>query len=490
MPTPRLESRPSSVGGYGQRVIDFCLLVGVCLDDWQQYVVHSLFEVTAEGEWASTEFGLLVARQNGKGEILVGYDLAHLFLFPRDDNRRKTILHTAHEMKTTVDAFERLVGVIQAQPILMRRVRRIYTANGKEAIELKPRNGQLLGDRIRFIARSKNSGRGFSADIIVADEAQELPAFAQDALTYTQTTIANRQQVFFGTVPSEINDAEVFEGVRDRGRGQKHDRTGWMEWSPPGSEDPKLAPQIDLADMDTWAASNPGVGLHGFFAAVIAEQLERTTDPDAFARERCSIWPNRAEEEEAALSDLDLDQWNDNAVDGIAVGPGPVIAIALGNGGGFATVAIASRKDAGFVVEHKETRAGTMWVADHVKRLREEIGAVLVVLDEKNASAILTNLKTVGVAYLPMNPTEVAGAHAVFIEYSNAGMVWHRGQAEVAKSLRYATTRKVGSAGLTWEPSDPTKPISHAQAVTWAVWGVTKSEANPARTPAPVRGYA
>lgn len=464
--------------------------MGVCLDEWQQFVVHSLFEVNADGEWASTEFGLLVARQNGKGEILVAYDLAHLFLFPRDDKRRKTILHTAHEMKTTVDAFERLVGVVQAQPTLMRRVRRIYTANGKEAIELKPRNGQLLGDRIRFIARSKNSGRGFSADIIVADEAQELPAFAQDALTYTQTTIANRQQVFFGTAPSEINDAEVFEGIRDRGRGGTHERTGWMEWSPPGSDDPNLSAQIDLGDTDTWAASNPGVGLHGFFAAVIAEQLERTTDPDAFARERCSIWPNRPDEEEEALSDLDLEQWADNARDDIAVGSSPVIAIALGRGGGFGTVAIASRHEAGFVVEHKETRAGTMWVASYVAALRDEIGAALVVLDEKNASAILTNLKTAKVAWLGMNATEVAGAHALFIEYANAGLVLHRGQAEVGKSLRYATTRKVGAAGITWEPSDPTKPISHAQAVTWAVWGVTKSEANPARKPASVRGYA
>jgi hypothetical protein len=49
-----------------------------------------------------------------------------------------------------------------------------------------------------------------------------------------------------------------------------------------------------------------------------------------------------------------------------------------------------------------------------------------------------------------------------------------------------ATTRNIGRAGMTWEQSDPTKPVSQAQAVTWALWGVLKSEASPKkRTPPP-----
>ena len=81
---------------------------------------------------------------------------------------------------------------------------------------------------------------------------------------------------------------------------------------------------------------------------------------------------------------------------------------------------------------------------------------------------------------------EIAASHALFIEWVNAGMVPHRDQPEVTKSLEFATTRNIGRSGMTWEQSDPTKPITIAQAVTWALWGVLKSEASPKKsTPAP-----
>ncbi|HEY8591207.1 MAG TPA: hypothetical protein VIL55_16790, partial [Naasia sp.] len=68
----------------------------------------------------------------------------------------------------------------------------------------------------------------------------------------------------------------------------------------------------------------------------------------------------------------------------------------------------------------------------------------------------------------------------------NAGLVPHRPQDEVRRSLEFATTRPLGRAGVTWEQSDPMKPVSMAQAVTWALWGVLKSESRPTRpTPPP-----
>ncbi len=113
---PRIEKLPDSVGTHGPKVSQFAKLCGVILDDWQSYVIDALFSVNEANEWAATEFGALVARQNGKGEILVAYDLAHLFLFPRPDKRRKSILHTAHEFKTAMDGFDRLRGVIESVP--------------------------------------------------------------------------------------------------------------------------------------------------------------------------------------------------------------------------------------------------------------------------------------------------------------------------------------------------------------------------------------
>jgi hypothetical protein len=462
------------------------------LDPWQEYVLSALMETDALGNWASSEFGLLVSRQNGKGEILTGYDLTHLFLFPRTDNRRKTILHSAHEVKTAIDAFERLQGIIESVPRLMSRVERIYTANGKEGILLKRRPGQLQGDRIRFIARTKKSGRGFAADILVSDEAQELSLQANNALAYTQSQIDNPQVVYTGTVPEEgVNESEVWEGLRDRGRKGKGEHTGWMEWTPERSEDPDTADSIDPGDRAAWIAANPSLGWR-MPLSNIEDQYERsTTDPDGFLRERLSVWPDRRPEQVKHLSDLDIQRWRDNAIPDAKLGETAVIALALGRGGGFATVAAASRfDDESIFVEHERTERGTVWVAKYLKALKERLNDALIVLDPKNAAPVLVDLQLLDIKYLPMNMDEIAAAHSGFIEGSNNGMIVHRGQEEVSKSLEYATTRPIGRAGFTWDPSDPSKPISQAQAVTWAAWGLRKFEALPPKSKPIVRGYA
>lgn len=476
---PRLESRPDSVGSFGDRVVAFAAAAGVQLDDWQEYVLWALFDVTADSRWAADEFGLLVARQNGKGEILVAYDLAHLFLFPRPDGRRKTVLHTAHEMKTSTDAFQRLSAVIQASDDLMSMVHNVYSANGQEGIVLKPRPGQIIGDRIRFIARSRNSGRGFSADTMVYDEAQELSGKARQALKYTQSAVPNQQEVYVGTVPDELNDSEVFEGVRDRGRAGSRPRTAWMEWTPEGSEDPERAPLISSTDPNAWVASNPTLG-NRIGVDTVQSEIETATDPEEPRRERLSIWPGRREEAEQQLSELDMERWTlGEKPDGKLDPAAAVIAIAVGRGGAFATVAAASRLGERIFVEHKKTERFTLWLSGYVKKLKAELGNATVVIDDKNASAIVTDLDKAGIKYLRMNLNEVAGAHTMFVEHVNTGLVVHRGQKEVTASLKFATTRKVGNAGVTWDQSDPTKPISQAQAVTWALWGLKKSESSP-----------
>jgi phage terminase large subunit-like protein len=490
---PSISTMPPTAGSHGDRVLQFSELCGLTLDEWQTHVIRALFAVDDDGAWAASEFGALVSRQNGKGEILVAYDLAHLFLFPRPDGRRKTILHTAHEMKTAVDGFQRLAGVIESTPKLLARVDNIYTANGQEGIVLKKRPGQLQGDRCRFIARSKKSGRGFSADTLVYDEAQELSLQASNALSYTQSQIRNPQGFFTGTVPEEgVNDGEVWEGVRDRGRTRTGKRTGWMEWTPEGSADPDTADAIDSGDYLAWIAANPSMG-HRMPVSSVQDQYERAlmTDPDGFRRERLSIWPNRRPAATIKNNDLDLEAWNNGTDNQGTLLDGAVIALALGRGGGYASVAAASLyDDTSVFVEHKRTERQTLWVAEYVQELKKELGDALVVLDPKNAGPIITDLDRLGIKYLAMNLNEVTAAFSMFVEYVNAGLVWHRDQQEVATSLEFAAPRAIGQAGFTWDASDATKPVTLAQAVTWAVWGVRKRESSPPPTPALVRGYA
>lgn len=482
---------PPRAGSYIDELLDFCDVIGFYLDEWQQMDLDAILSVDAGERWTCTEFGDLVARQNGKGGILTPYTLGHLFLWPRSDGEPKLVVHTAHEFKTAGEAFRRARRVIEGSPLLMAEMkdginRGISTANGEQGFEL------ANGNRLRYLTRSKSAGVGFSCDTLVVDEAQQTPLSAMDALLPTMAAVPNHQILFTGTVPDELDDAEYWEGLRDRGREGSDPRGGWIERTPDDSDDPELAEKIDIADERVWEESNPALGRR-ITRETVEDEYRRLAkvNPDAFRRERLSIWPNRRPQEAVQLSELDIEQWKRNIVPGAVLGDAPVIAIALGKGGGYATVAVGSFLDDDQIfVEHKKTERQTRWVAKYVRELRDELGAVLVVLDPKNASVILTDLDSEGVKYLSLALSEIGGAHALFLEYSNEGLAVHRGQAEVTKSLEFATTRSLSSSGQTWEPSDPTKPISQAQAVTWALWGVKKAQSAPPKKPAVVRGYA
>ena len=80
--TPRIFSAPEAASGISAAddSLDFVRAVGVNLDPWQRLCVRTALAEAADGRWAAFEFALFVARQNGKGEIIMALELAKLFL--------------------------------------------------------------------------------------------------------------------------------------------------------------------------------------------------------------------------------------------------------------------------------------------------------------------------------------------------------------------------------------------------------------------------
>ena len=164
--SPRVDSGPDWFDLYGDDAIGLCRAVGVDLFPWQEHVVRRTLGVRPDNKnkFAALESGLLVARQNGKGEVLLALELAGLFIL-----NERLILASAHEFKTAAEGFLRIKTVFDNNDMLRKRVHKVRTSHGDEGIELK------TGNRLRFVARSKSSGRGFTGDRILLDEAQELP---------------------------------------------------------------------------------------------------------------------------------------------------------------------------------------------------------------------------------------------------------------------------------------------------------------------------
>jgi hypothetical protein len=106
-----------------------------------------------DGKWAAFEVGVNVPRQNGKDGILEARELTGLFLLGE-----RMIIHSAHQFDTSLEAFRRLLELIEDTPELDKRVKRVSRSHGEEGIEFKG------GQRIRFRTRTKGGGRGFSGD--------------------------------------------------------------------------------------------------------------------------------------------------------------------------------------------------------------------------------------------------------------------------------------------------------------------------------------
>src|SRR5262245_10735160 len=156
---PRILYAPDYASTAGGEARELAALAGLELDLWEALVLDVSLAEADDGRWAAAEVGLCVPRQNGKNAVLEARELAALFLLGEE-----LVIHSAQQFKTAKEHFLRLLSLIESTPDLDRRVRRVVRAHGEEAIEL--RNGH----RILFMARTKASGRGFTAPLLVFDE--------------------------------------------------------------------------------------------------------------------------------------------------------------------------------------------------------------------------------------------------------------------------------------------------------------------------------
>jgi phage terminase large subunit-like protein len=166
-------------------------------------------------------------------------------------------------------------------------VRIIRTAAGAEAIELHS------GARLRFVTRSGGSGRGFSADLVVIDEAYNLTAESMAAVLPTMAARPNPQ--IWYTSSAGMVASEQLAHIRDRGLKGGDPSLAYFEWSAPDG--------ADLDDREAWAQANPSLGYRVPESFIVTE---RAALPDEqFGRERLGLWADRDRDKPA----IDPAEW-------------------------------------------------------------------------------------------------------------------------------------------------------------------------------------
>lgn len=432
---------------------------GLSPDEWQRLVLDDWLARSGRGgKWASLTCGLSVPRQNGKNAVI---EMRELFGMVSLGER---FLHTAHEVKTARKAFLRLASFFENSrkwPELAELVKDIRRTNGQEAIVL------TNGGSVEFVARSKGSGRGFTVDVLVCDEAQELSDDALEALmpTTSAAPLGNPQWIFTGTPPGPSANGEVFSRTRDDALSGKSSRLAWHEWSCDGA--------VDLDDPLCAAAANPSLGGRLQWDVVFGERA-RFSD-EGFARERLGMWDSAGSQRV-----ISADSWAAIAAPNLKdVGGEVAIAFDVSPDRSTATIASAAwTTDEIPYVDVVESRRGEPdWgVARFVDMCQRHDVRAVVVDGASAAFSLVDPLRQAGLTVTVTSARQMAAAFGNFYDAVMDGRVRHLDQPLLNLALAAARKRKIGDSGFGWSRKDSESDITAVTAATLALWGLTSSE--------------
>lgn len=233
-PVPRVgPPRPLRSDTAGFRAEAACL--GVHLYPWQETVGQYLYALGPDDRWLYPEVADVVARQNGKTEVLVPF-ICHRLLLGR------RLMHTAQNRELPREVFRRVADhMVAKHSAELARMPRF--ANGQEEIRL------LNGGAYRIVAPNRGGGRGVTNDDLLIDEVRELDDWdAMQAIKPTTNASANPQILYLSNAGDD--SSVVLNALRTRS--VEDESLAYLEWS--------AAPERKADDVIGWTEANPSIG--------------------------------------------------------------------------------------------------------------------------------------------------------------------------------------------------------------------------------------
>jgi hypothetical protein len=483
---PRVCMVPNYAYSSGPEAIDMAASAGLILDPWEELALILGLGETAAGKWAAFQVALIVARQNGKGAVLEALGLFWLF-----GTGERLIGHTAHEYKTAMEAFKRILFLIENTDWMRKKVKKVINTNGEEGIEL------LNGQRLRFLARSKGAGRGFYFPKLIWDEAYALTPEQQDAQLPPLSAMLNPQLWVTSSPPLTSDTGEPL--FRIRRNAKPGGDVAFLDYGTKGSLE-KLE-EIDLDSVALALQANPNAPERITPEAMARERI--AMGDRGYARERLGIWPPDLDQ---GFTVITAEQWDamEDADSGAEAGAtalvgrpciSPDVRPRIG-GTVPASIGLASRREDGKThIELLRSSAGTAWLVGSLVSMHVTTGAVIAIDPGSPAGSILADLQTAlrdhykepekdlsEILYL-MAARDVAQAFGMIYDAatspaSEPRTIVHLPQKELTLAVGGADSRPVGSTGgYAWDQRTATVDITGLVAVTNAVWGLAKAPA-------------
>lgn len=452
-------------------VVPVAELIGYTLLEWQRDQLADWSAVREDGTWVHHRCGDSIPRQAGKSVsgIVWAVVLSALMGYK--------VLWTDHNYSTTCEMLDRFRNVFGARPNdgargIKQFNRRLLSANSKTAQEdFKFKNGGVLA----FSTRTKSAALGYSFDVVIFDEAQELTDEQVQAIMPTTTSGAkqNPQFLFLGTPTRAGSSATVFQDVREQALegGDRASDLCWLEYG--------LSEVGDVHDEERWYEANPSLGYHSNIMAIRSASNNMTEL--AFAQEYLGYWLPRV-----ANAVVSADEWGECLIEperARGIDGRTAYGIKFSVDGSSVALSAAVRPEEGPVhvelVAIEPTSKGTGWLADWLQG-RAGRASVAVVDGQSGAGSLCDRLA----GRVPRKYLQRAGAQdmvtacSTFLEGIETKAVTHIDQQQLTDAMLTSTRRKIGSrGGWGWDGE-----LAYvADSASLAVWAAKTTKRNPAR---------
>lgn len=431
---------------------------GLLLDPWQSNILDDWMATNAGNKWVSKTCGGSVPRQNGKSLLVQGRANVGML------TRAERVIYTAHLQKTATETFEEMAAFFD-QDVFKKYVKDIKTAIGREQIILNN------GARIKFLARTRNGGRGQHGDLLIFDEAQELDESQQASFIPAISASLNPQTIYVGTPPDDTAVGVVFRKIRTSALDGDTKSTAWFEYSVPNIG--------DVSDRDRWFSTNPALGRR-IMLSTIEGELEQMSE-DTFARERLGWWTPIVEHRIDYAIDSEL--WDSCKSDELKPEGKTAYGVKFSADGSEVVLCGAVIPKDGLprisLIDRKPTGYGTQWLADWLNDRYDK--ACCVVIDGRNGVDVLIDKisgvwRMKGSVLRPTAKDMIAAVSLLMDSLTENTVTWYSQQLDLRESAVTATRRPIsGGWGFGGDNSCP------IEACALALWGCKNSRRDPSR---------
>jgi len=265
---------------------------------------------------------------------------------------------------------------------------------------------------------------------------------------------------------------------RERGIRGGDGKLAYFEYSAEGDDPDSVDPKV-LADPQTWAQANPGLGIRISPEYVEGEAV--AMGARNFAVERLGIgdWPAT----DGGSKVIDLDEWAARE-DLESEAKGPVcFAVDVTPDRSWSAISAAGfRADGRRHIEVVEHARGTDWVVDRAEELVARHKAVAIICDGRGpVASLIPELSNLRVRVVPVTAQEHAQACGMFYDAVDQGTLRHLGTPELSVAISGAVKRTLGDAWA-WSRKSSAIDISPLVACTLALWGLQTIARRPRRS--------